>query len=162
MKCACRVAAQFGDVRIVAPDVEQSSMGHAITANRPLRSRRTPVSEFEGFRVTGTPADCVALGVYEWGGADLVLSGINLGTNLGSSIWHSGTLAAAKQAVLLGLRGFAFSTPATDEEPDFEKLSDAELVERDGLYRELYDLQVKRSPRSDGDTWQEGETEGLA
>jgi 5'-nucleotidase len=51
-----------------------------------------------------------------------VLSGINLGTNLGSAVWHSGTLAAAKQAALLGMRGIAFSTPVTDTEPDFGAL----------------------------------------
>jgi broad specificity polyphosphatase/5'/3'-nucleotidase SurE len=49
-------------------------------------------------------------------------SGINLGLNLGNSIWHSGTVAAAKQAVLLGIRGIAFSTPADEQEPDFEGL----------------------------------------
>jgi 5'-nucleotidase len=115
-------ATRFGEVRIVAPDVEQSSMGHAITSNRPLRYKRTPVKDFEAYRVNGTPADCVALGLHFWGGADLVLSGVNLGTNLGSATWHSGTLAAAKQAVLLGVRGIAVSTPADDEEPDFERL----------------------------------------
>ena len=51
-----------------------------------------------------------------------MLSGINLGSNLGSAIWHSGTLAAAKQAALLGLRGIAFSTPVDEQEPEFEKL----------------------------------------
>jgi 5'-nucleotidase len=116
------VASRFGNVRVVAPDVEQSSMGHAITSNRPLRYKRTPVKDFEAYRVNGTPADCVALGLHFWGGADLVLSGVNLGSNLGSAIWHSGTLAAAKQAVLLGVRGIAVSTPADDEEPDFERL----------------------------------------
>jgi 5'/3'-nucleotidase len=116
------VASGFGEVRIVAPDVEQSSTGHAITANRPLSYRRTPVKDFEAYRVNGTPADCVALGVHLWEGADLVLSGINLGSNLGSAIWHSGTLAAAKQAALLGLRGIAFSTPVDEQEPEFEKL----------------------------------------
>jgi 5'-nucleotidase len=116
------VAQRFGEVRIVAPDVEQSSMGHAITANRPLGYRRTPVKDFEAYRVNGTPADCVALGVDHWGGVDLVLSGINLGTNLGTTIWHSGTLAAAKQATLLGLRGIAFSTSADDQGPEFGKL----------------------------------------
>ena len=92
------VAAEFGDVRIVAPDVEQSSMGHAITASRPLTYRRTPIHDFDAYRVNGTPADCVALGTSQWEKIDLVLSGINLGLNLGNSAWHSGTLAAAKQA----------------------------------------------------------------
>ncbi len=117
------VASRFGDIRIVAPDVEQSSMSHAITATRPLSYRRTPLKQFEAYRVNGTPADCVALGAYHWEKVDLVLSGINLGTNLGNAIWHSGTLAAAKQAALLGLRGIAFSTPITQDEPDFGKLA---------------------------------------
>ena len=113
------VAADFGDVRIVAPDVEQSSMGHAITASRPLAYRRTPIQDFEAYRVNGTPADCVALGAYHWERVEVVLSGINLGSNLGNSIWHSGTLAAAKQAALLGLRGIALSAPVSKSEPDF-------------------------------------------
>lgn len=115
-------ASQFGDVRIVAPDVEQSSMGHAITASRPLTYRKTPIKDFEAYRVNGTPADCVALGAYHWDKVDLVLSGINLGTNLGNSMWHSGTLAAAKQAALLGIRGIAFSTSISKSEPDFSRL----------------------------------------
>ncbi len=122
------VASRFGDVRIVAPDVEQSSMGHAITATRPRSYRSTPLDRFEGsgreaYRVNGTPADCVALGAYNWEKVDVVLSGINLGSNLGNSIWHSGTLAAAEQAALLGLRGIAFSTPVSEGDPRFDVLS---------------------------------------
>jgi 5'-nucleotidase len=116
------VATRFGEVRIVAPDVEQSSMGQAITSNRPLTYRRTPLRNFDAYRVNGTPADCVALGVHLWGEVDWVLSGVNLGPNLGTGLWHSGTLAAAKQAVLLGLRGIAFSTPTKDDDPRFEEL----------------------------------------
>jgi 5'-nucleotidase len=115
-----RVAAKFGDVRIVAPDVEQSSAGHSITASRPLSYKRTPLDGFEAYRVNGTPADCVALGAYNWDKVDVVLSGINLGSNLGNGMWHSGTLAAAKQAVLLGLRGIALSAPTTRDEPRFD------------------------------------------
>ena len=118
-----RIAAQFGDVRVVAPDVEQSSMGHAITHSRPLRYRRTRHLGFDAYRVNGTPADCVALGCYAWDVVDVVLSGINLGVNLGNGMWHSGTLAAAKQAALLGIRGIALSTPVgRNEEPDFDAL----------------------------------------
>jgi 5'-nucleotidase len=117
------VASRFGEVRIVAPDVEQSSMGHAITHSRPLAYRRTPLlSKFDAHRVNGTPADCVALGAFLWKDVDVVLSGINLGPNIGNGIWHSGTLAAAKQAALLGLRGIALSTPTGKTEPDFAKL----------------------------------------
>lgn len=118
-----RVAREFGDVRVVAPDVERSSAGHAITSSRPLRYRRTKVFEgIEAFRVDGTPADCVALGAHLWDHVDLVLSGINMGPNLGNATWHSGTLAAAKQATLLGIRGFALSAPVSDETADFEAL----------------------------------------
>lgn len=119
------VAAQFGHVRVVAPDVEQSSTGHSITASRPLSYRRTSLSGLDAYRVNGTPADCVALGAYHWEKMDVVLSGINLGSNLGNSMWHSGTLAAAKQAVLLGLRGIALSAPEVDDSVDFEALKPA-------------------------------------
>jgi 5'-nucleotidase len=118
-----RAATKFGDVRVVAPDVEQSSAGHAITASRPVRFRRTRIfDEIEAYRVNGTPADCVALGIHHWDEVDVVLSGINLGLNLGNSTWHSGTLAAAKQAVLLGVRGIALSAPIDDETADFTAL----------------------------------------
>jgi 5'-nucleotidase len=118
-----RVASRFGEVRVVAPDVEMSSAGHAITASRPVRYRRTRIfDEIEAYRVNGTPADCVALGAYHWDRVDIVLSGINLGPNLGNATWHSGTLAAAKQAVLLGFRGIAFSAPVHDEDEDFSDL----------------------------------------
>jgi 5'-nucleotidase len=119
------VATAFGDVRIVAPDVEMSSAGHAITASRPLSCKRTPIGDFKAHRVNGTPADCVALGSHLWETVDIVLSGINLGSNLGNGMWHSGTLAGAKQAVLLGFRGIALSAPTTNGEPDFESLKPA-------------------------------------
>lgn len=120
-KCASR----FGEVKIMAPDVEQSSMGHAITASRPISYKKSPIA-FDGaeaYRVNGTPADCVALGTHLWASTDVVLSGINMGLNVGNSMWHSGTLAAAKQAVLLGVKGIALSTPAGKTEPDFEALA---------------------------------------
>jgi 5'-nucleotidase len=118
-----KAAAQFGDVRVVAPDVEQSSMGHAITASRPLSFKKTTLGDFQAHRVNGTPADCVALGAYNWEKVDVVLSGFNLCPTLGNSVWHTGTLAAAKQAALLGLRGVALSTPAGRTEPAFEVLA---------------------------------------
>lgn len=120
-----RSAAKFGEVTVVAPDVEQSSMGHAVTHSRPLSLKRSPI-RFEGieaFRVNGTPADCVALGTHLYSKIDVVLSGINMGPNLGNSMWHSGTLAAAKQAVLLGIKGIALSTPVGKSEPDFASLA---------------------------------------
>jgi 5'/3'-nucleotidase len=118
-----RTALRFGDVRVVAPDVEQSSAGHAITATRPVRARRTSLFDgIEALRVNGTPADCVALGLFLWDHVDVVLSGVNLGPNLGNATWHSGTLAGAKQATLLGVRGVALSTPVVEDDPDFTAL----------------------------------------
>jgi 5'-nucleotidase len=118
-----QVATHFGEVRVVAPDVEMSSAAHSITASRPLSVKRTPLGEIDAYRVNGTPGDCVMLGTTLWEGVTLVLSGINLGSNLGNALWHSGTLAGAKQAALLGLRGIAFSVPSPDDPiPRFEEL----------------------------------------
>ena len=78
------VASRYGEIRIVAPDVEQSSMGQAITSNRPLTYRRTPLKSFEAYRVNGTPADCVALGAHLWEKVDWVLSGVNSRPELGN------------------------------------------------------------------------------
>lgn len=119
IRALATVASEFGEVRVVAPDMERSSAGHSITATRPLAYRSTHINGLTAYRVNGTPADCVALGAYHWDKVDLVLSGLNIGLNLGNSIWHSGTVAAAKQAALLGLRGIALSAPA-GAEPDFE------------------------------------------
>lgn len=119
-----RFASKFGEVTVVAPDVEQSSMGHAVTHSRPLTLKKSlvPFEKAEAFRVNGTPADCVALGTHLHSKIDVVLSGINMGPNLGNSMWHSGTLAAAKQAVLLGIKGVALSTPVVNAGPDFDAL----------------------------------------
>lgn len=118
------IAREWGQTKVLAPDVEQSSMGHAITHSRPLYYKKSAV-DFPGidaYRLNGTPADCVSLGTHLWSHTDLVLSGINLGANLGNSIWHSGTLAAARQAALLGVKGIALSTPVGKSGPDFESL----------------------------------------
>jgi 5'-nucleotidase len=86
VRALAEVAAELGEVRIFAPDVEQSSAAGSISSARPLSVRRTPLDGIEAYRVNGTPADCVSVGVFEWGSVDLVLSGINLGTNLGNAI----------------------------------------------------------------------------
>ena len=102
-------------MRIVASDVETSSAGHAFTSSRPLTYTRTHIAGFDAYRVNGTPADCVALGTHNWERVEVVLAGINLGLNLGNAMWHSGTLAGAKQGVLFGCRGIAVSASAADE-----------------------------------------------
>jgi 5'-nucleotidase len=144
------VASEFGDVRVVAPDVERSSASHAITSSRPLAYRATKINNLTAYRVNGTPADCVALGAHHWEKVDLVLSGVNLGFNLGNSIWHSGTLAAAKQAVLLGVRGVALSAPS-GADSDLELFKPwirrvlEELLDEPGL--PLVNVNLPREPR---------------
>jgi 5'-nucleotidase len=150
------VASRFGRVRIVAPDVEQSSMSHAITSSRPLRYKEIRLGDFEAYRVNGTPADCVALGTHQWGRVDLVLSGINLGANLGSACWHSGTVAAAKQAALLGMRGIAFSTSVSEKkEPDFASLQSSVAKVLDLLIKEkqMRLINVNLPPKPKGIRW---------
>lgn len=149
------VASDFGEVRVVAPDVEQSSMGHAITHSRPLTVRRTPIKAFQAWRVNGTPADCVTMGCSQWEHVDVVLSGINLGMNLGNSMWHSGTLAAAKQAALLGLRGIALSTSVPDGGPQFDLLRPwlVQVLELLLPARELELVNVNLPPAPRGLCW---------
>jgi 5'-nucleotidase len=152
-----RIALKFGTVRVVAPDVEQSSMGHAITHSRPLTYKKSPIT-FEGidaYRVNGTPADCVALGLHMYPDTQVVLSGINMGPNLGNSMWHSGTLAAAKQAALLGIKGIALSTPVGKTEPDFEGLEKFVVESLELLLKDeelgLYNINFPKVPK--GITW---------
>src|SRR5262249_56206108 len=146
-------AAEFGEVRIVAPDVERSATSSAITASRPLSYRPTNIGPFTAFRVNGTPSDCVAIGVYHWKQVDVVLSGLNIGYNLGNSIWHSGTVAAAKQAALIGVRGVALSAPA-GAEPDFEPFKPwirrALLTLLPDASLSLVNVNIPRQPRGIG------------
>jgi 5'-nucleotidase len=124
LACLARAASSYGEVIVMAPDVEQSSMGQAITSAKPITYKKSPIhfKGIEAFRVTGTPADCVALGIHLFEGIDLVLSGVNLGANLGNSAWHSGTLSAARQAVLFKVRGIAFSVSVGETDTDFDAL----------------------------------------
>ena len=97
------------DIITVAPEHEKSGAGHSLTLHRPLRC--TEVEEGR-FAVNGTPTDCVLLGVKHLlknTPPDLVLSGINSGSNLGDHISHSGTIAAAMEGTLLGLPSIALS-----------------------------------------------------
>jgi 5'/3'-nucleotidase SurE len=112
------VASRLGDVRVVAPDREQSATSHSLTVHRPLRATRTP----EGFHVIdGTPTDCVLIGINQLLDAppDFVLSGINHGPNMGEDVLYSGTVAAAMEGTILGTRAIAvsYSSRASDRIP---------------------------------------------
>jgi 5'-nucleotidase len=101
--------------------VEQSAVGHAITLFRPLMVRRAKKNgNFLGYAVTGTPADCVKIGVRELSEkpVDLVVSGINAGANVGINVIYSGTVSAATEGVILGIPSMAISLDAY-ENADF-------------------------------------------
>ena len=100
------------EVFVVAPDSERSAVGHAITLADPLRARLIKKSrEPFGWAINGTPADCVKLAVHELikQPIDLVISGINQGANVGISVLYSGTVSAATEGAMLGIRSAAFS-----------------------------------------------------
>ncbi len=105
------------DVTVIAPDRERSAVGHGITLNEPLRTTHVEVNGgYKGYAVTGTPADCIKLGVLEILNEkpDIVISGINPGANVGVNINYSGTVAAAKEAALYGMTAIAVSIQGTE------------------------------------------------
>jgi 5'-nucleotidase len=136
----------LGEVYVVAPDVEQSAVGHGITVRRPLRFKHTQSAgfgEIPAYRVDGTPADCVVLGVHLLGRPDLLVSGINIGVNLGLDLTHSGTVAAALEGTSLGIPSIAFSLDTSGEELDFTEATLwaqrlARLVAEKGLPRGIF------------------------
>ena len=111
----------LGDIYVMAPETNQSAVGHQKTFMRPLRVReRTLADGSRGFSVDGSPTDAVSvalLGYFDVG-FDLVASGINYGANLGDDITYSGTVSAAMEAVLSSVPAFAISQEYY-EHPDF-------------------------------------------
>ena len=120
----------IGDVTVVAPDTNQSAVGHQKTLMRPLRVReRTLADGSSGYSVDGSPTDCVSLaflGFFEER-FDLVASGINYGANLGDDITYSGTVSAAMEAVINNCPAFAVSQEYI-EDVDFELAAVASAI----------------------------------
>lgn len=111
----------LGEVIAIAPASEQSAVGHAITLMNPLRINEVNRhGEFFGYAVNGTPADCVKLAVHAIMETrpDLIVSGVNLGANIGTSVIYSGTVSAATEGTILGIPSIAVSL-ATFSNPDF-------------------------------------------
>ena len=103
------IAAQFSDdIWICAPSEEQSGAGHSLTLTRPVRLRK---HDERRFSVTGTPTDSVTMALRKvvGGTPDVVLSGVNRGANLGDDITYSGTVSAAIEGALAGIRSIALS-----------------------------------------------------
>ena len=99
------------DVRVVAPVTEMSAVGHAVTLAAPLRVKTFDEKLFRGQGVSGTPVDCVKLGLATLldSPPDIVVSGINAGANVGVDILYSGTVSAATEGALMGLPAMAVS-----------------------------------------------------
>lgn len=110
------------DVVVVAPDSEKSAVGHAITLSDPIRvSCFNKFGQWEGYAVSGTPSDCVkiAVGALLERRPDMVISGINLGSNAGINVIYSGTVSAATEGTILGIPSIAVSL-TTYKDPIFE------------------------------------------
>lgn len=126
----CDAVKGLGEITVVAPESEQSASSHAITIATPIRAARRPLDGGVcAYSVTGTPADCVKLAVREilGGKPDLVLSGVNLGSNTGISVMYSGTVSAAAEGAIMGIPGAAVSL-ATYENPFWETAAEAAKI----------------------------------
>ncbi len=123
IKVLVDVAKSFGEVIVVAPDKPQSGQGHAVTIKNPIRLNK--VNAFEGvesWECTGTPADSVKLAkdtILKGRKVDLVLSGINHGSNASINIIYSGTMSAAMEGALEGINSIGFSVDDFSLNADF-------------------------------------------
>ena len=118
------VMMKLGEVVVVAPDSPQSGMGHAITIGKPLRlvPNHTLFDGIKAYECSGTPADCVKLAkIHALDGRvpDLVVSGINHGSNTAISVLYSGTMSAAIEAAVEGIPAIGFSLCDFSHEADF-------------------------------------------
>src|SRR5512147_930270 len=111
----------LGKIVIIAPKEPQSGMSQAITVKHPLRVKKVTINGFEGYTVNGTPTDCVKLGFNQIlpKKPDLLVSGINHGSNSSTSIMYSGTLGAALEGCLNGIPSIGFSLISFDPDADF-------------------------------------------
>jgi 5'-nucleotidase len=127
----------LGEVTVVAPHIEASAIGHALTLRRPLRLEQLRQNVYE---VDGTPTDCVNVAFTKLFPTppDLVVSGINKGLNIGDDVTYSGTVSGAMEAALLGVPGIAVSLARTNGQYDFSHAANAAatvaaLILREGL-----------------------------
>ncbi|MDI6779461.1 MAG: 5'/3'-nucleotidase SurE [Bacteroidota bacterium] len=165
---------KMGDVIVVAPDEQQSAVGHAITMNYPLRATKFYKNgKFFGYAIDGTPTDAVKLAVNSLlkEPPDLIISGINHGANTAISIIYSGTVSAATEGTILGIPSIAVSL-TTYGKPDFRYAAKvarkiANIVLKKGLpkgvllnvnvpavsEKEIKGIKVTRQSKATWDDW---------
>ena len=104
---------ELGEVYVIAPELNKSATGHAVTMHTPLRCKKVEIynDKINAWWVNGTPADCIKLGVETLmkEKPDLIVSGINMGENLGTDVIYSGTVSAAVEGAIFGIPAIAFS-----------------------------------------------------
>ena len=131
LRALVRYMNEIGDVIVVAPDSPQSGMGHAITLDNTLYSKRVTIDKENGateeYSCSGTPADCVKLALQELldRKPDICVSGINHGSNSSINVIYSGTMSAAIEAGIEGIPAIGFSLCDFSWEANFEKTGDA-------------------------------------
>lgn len=148
-----QVLRAFGEVTIIAPDRNQSATSHSLTLHRPLRIHPHGDSVYS---VDGTPTDCVLIAFHGMltEKPDLVVSGINLGPNMGEDVFYSGTVAAAIEGSLQGVPALAASLVARGE-PDFREPAEivahviAQVLARGIPDRWLLNLNLPHRPRAE-------------
>ncbi len=147
LKALKEALSPLANIIIVAPTIEKSACGHSLTLTRPLRFVKLEENFYK--LDDGTPSDCIFLALkkmFEEKKPDLVVSGINLGANLGEDITYSGTAAAAMEAVLQGVPAIAFSQVCKKncQNIDFEvaKMVAKEIVEQ--IFTKGYPLEERK------------------
>lgn len=116
---------ELGDVIVVAPDKPQSAMGHAITINEPIRMTKVDIHHgVQAWQTTGTPVDCVKLAIDKLlpRKPDLMVSGINHGSNSSINVIYSGTMSAAVEAAIDGMKSIGFSLCDYSWDADFASI----------------------------------------
>jgi 5'-nucleotidase len=144
---------QLGDVCVLAPATEQSGVGHSVTFLNPLICKEVYDGDRRrGWAVEGSPADCVRIGVFELCPTrpDLVVSGVNGGSNAGINVLYSGTVAAAIEGAFFGITSVAVSLEY-DEHAQFDKAAAMagqiikQILQQKGPEPQLYNLNFPTS-----------------
>lgn len=149
-------AVKFGEVYVVAPDSQRSAMSHSITLRHSFEMYPAdfPVDGVQAYKSTGTPADCIRVGILNimHGDVDVVLSGINFGYNTATDMQYSATAGAAFEAAFQGVRAIAFSegfNGCTEVTDHYLEEVIAELIDKPLGYGQIWNVNFPECPLSE-------------